>query len=55
MINYEGFQVRLGAILGRFGIDLGVKKHENSMVLQWSRDNLVFEEDMASKRILGRS
>ena len=35
---------RLGPVLGRFGVDLGVKNHQLSLVLQCVREHRVFEE-----------
>jgi len=38
--------------LGHFGVDLGVKNHENPLVFKGFRENHVFEEDEAWKAIL---
>ena len=43
---------RLGSVLGRFWVDLGVKNIENPLVLEGFRENHVFEEDKAWKGIL---
>ena len=45
----------LGSVLGRFGVDLGVKNHQISLVLQGFRENRVFEKDEAWKCILDGS
>ena len=45
----------LGSVLGRFGVDLGVKNHQISLVLQGFRENSVFEKDEAWKCILDGS
>jgi hypothetical protein len=44
--------IRLGPVLGRFGVDLGVKNSENPLVFKGFRENHVFEEDKAWKAIL---
>ena len=45
----------LGPVLGRFGVDLGVKNHQISLVVQGFREHRVFEEDKAWKCILDGS
>ena len=49
------FWSRLGPVLGRFGVDLGVKNNEISKVLQRFREHRVFEENKTWKCILDRS
>ena len=44
--------IRLGPVLGRLGVDLGVKNNENPLVFIGFRENHVFEEDKAWKGIL---
>lgn len=58
-LKYEGFQeppgpswVRLGSILGRFWVDLGVKNDKVYEFLQSFPENRVFEEDKAQRGIL---
>ena len=46
---------RLGPVLGRFGVDLGIKTHKLSVVLYWLCEQHVFEEDNDWKGILGRT
>ena len=44
--------IRLGPVLGRLGVDLGIKNSENPLVFIGFRENHVFEEDKAWKGIL---
>ena len=44
--------IRLGPVLSRLGVDLGVKNGEHSLVFAGFRENHVFEEDKAWKCIL---
>ena len=58
-IKQEGFEDPLGSVLGLswvvWGVDLGVKNHQISLVLQGFRENSVFEKDEAWKCILDGS
>ena len=44
--------IRPGPVLGRLGVDLGVKNNKNSLVFIGFRENRVFEEDKAWQGIL---